>query len=1393
MAGKSAQGTVDVILDANGASVMAAIKNAENRIKQISKITGEIAQKAEAAAKAFSNANFVGFNKMLRDLEAVEKRLLTASRGKALQGDQDRLFAGRVVRGNMAPSLREANSLATVFSARLSEIDGKIAKLGNQGRVDRKLISRRLGIEEASKDVAKLERELSRIDRLAARTPGMNADRSGVNAAMAGLFAANKRRKGDLSAELALLRREADAYIAAVKAEQARINRELSAGAGAGAGGGKGLFGNMGLQGVFLRTAAYGGAAAAIYGVVGAVKDGTVAAIQFEDQLAKISAVAGLTSTQNEKLGNTIREIGRTSRFATQDIAEATMVLAQAGFTADDIKDSLQGVANLASAAGVTFSEATDVITSAIGAFQLQASETQRITDILASALNNTKLNIQQVALGIQYAGATAYENKISFEELTAVMATMAQAGIRSGSTIGTGLRQFLVDLQTPTKKMTDEFTKLGLTMEDIDVKTLGLPEVLRRLAEAGFSSANAYRVLETRATAAYLVLKNNRDEILKQIAAQNQQGLAAQAAARGQNSLAAEWQRFKNILNESVANGIEPATTALKDLLRTYNDMKSDKTRGALMEQLRTAETAEEMSRLRREILAYDEALRTTSEIEGYFAAAIEATTTRANESVDAFNRQEHTIQSVEDAIHKLVIRKGQLKNGSLELQAETNSLIGRFQGLASQLLNVAGTYDNLVLAMQRYQRQAIAIGAQQATMASIEAVNKANTLDRKGSAYATAFRDQGGVRRLPKHLQDAFYRFVRNPSDVVAGTALLNHSVQNPNKLPGPLINLLRNTVGNKSGASAAGKEALRLQGEAGKLGMLGGRAGQQYLQRVGSLSSEGDVKAFMREMQDKASRSTNPDARNAFLHLFDTASRMQGSFSSPQGPESKAGGGGGRKGRGGGDREEDRKLMTLMRERMKATSAELDNAIKGLMDTKLQGVAETVGDETIVSGGSRELTKEKILANLKRAEGSLEEWIKHRLDLMNAQIDSGNMTGEEAEMVKAEVEREIAEKRKEFARKIEEGLVTAMETMVEVVEKIKERAEAAADHVLGLSEARLSALDRSSLRGRVPDYVKNFYGRRSEEAKDARDRAQIGINQQTIAGLQQQRTFWGGVFDETDLPGKADGFITKLQELDDQILQLTRDNELLIASFQGEALLPQTFGQSMRMAIEEFKEINGLNRSINEQLAFEIPNALEGAYTGFQQFFTDILTGTKTVESAFRDFVKSMIAMLMQMVAKFIAMQVFKLILSAVGGGVSPGGGGMDALTASSNAYFGLYHGGRVKGAYRGEYIKDGHPGRDSTLRRLAKGEFVTRKAAVDSVGEKFMHDLNQRGAAALRPQSIIAQAPAKQEMSVYIVRGEDKPQLGPNDVLMIWQDDVLKDGASKKLIRYIAQGG
>lgn len=471
------------------------------------------------------------------------------------------------------------------------------------------------------------------------------------------------------------------------------------------------------------RTSVYGVAALAAYSVFNTVQQSLSNVVQLDDELRKLQAIAGATDGQMAKLSGSIFEIARGSRFATTELVGIAQTLAQAGVSASDMSKVLKSVTGLATASGSTPDEAVQLVTSALGSFQLGASEASRVADLMTNALNRTKLTVQQTGQAIQYVGATAFEQNIGLEQLLSTIGAVAQAGIKSGSTIGTGFRQFLVDLQTPSEKLTTQLNALGISTSDVDVKVRGLPAVLETLKEKGFGAAQAYQGLETRAAAFYLVAKNNTQVMdMLQLSFVNQ-GAAAAANERAMGSLTAQWQRFKNTLSENFFGGTEESLSGITRLLKAYSDRVAEvKEQTAARNNNRSSDTpwysynfAPELNNGMREFFNLISTNPFGGKIQGDLgnfifglkesAQATKDLSTAVAVNAERVDSQRASVSEVTKEIQRLILQKDSLRNNDTRSASEIVSLTQRFEGLAKFLISTGNRYDDLTQAVRRYR----------------------------------------------------------------------------------------------------------------------------------------------------------------------------------------------------------------------------------------------------------------------------------------------------------------------------------------------------------------------------------------------------------------------------------------------------------------------------------------------------------------------------------------------------------------------------------------------------------------------------------------------------------------------------------------------------------------
>ncbi len=297
-------------------------------------------------------------------------------------------------------------------------------------------------------------------------------------------------------------------------------------------------------------------------------------AIAVEAEFKNVQAVTATTNTEMSALEETIKNTAAATKFSAKEVAEAALVLGQAGLSAKETADAIPAVATLATAAGTSLAQAVSLTTSVLGIFDKQASETADIANKITQAANSSKVSVEKLALGFQYAGNIAHLSGISFEETTAAMAAMSNAGILNGSTLGSGLRSFLTEVQKPSEEFISTLSRIGLSLDDVDFKAHGLMGVTNNLRQAGFVATDAIKSFDIRGAAAFNALVANPDDLERQYKSLLDTNAAINANEIQMDSLAAQSKRLQTSLENLAGVGFAPLGQVMKDSARNTADL---------------------------------------------------------------------------------------------------------------------------------------------------------------------------------------------------------------------------------------------------------------------------------------------------------------------------------------------------------------------------------------------------------------------------------------------------------------------------------------------------------------------------------------------------------------------------------------------------------------------------------------------------------------------------------------------------------------------------------------------------------------------------------------------------------------------------------------------------
>lgn len=253
-----------------------------------------------------------------------------------------------------------------------------------------------------------------------------------------------------------------------------------------------------------------------IHQVINGIKDAIGTAAQFEHTMSTVKAITGETSDGFKELEENARNLGRSTQFTANEVGNLQIAYGRLGFTKKEIIDATKATLDLAAATGEDLAKSADVAGSVIRGFNLNANQTQRIVDVMASSFNRTALGLENFSEAIKYVAPIAANANISIEETTALLGTLADAGIR-GSQAGTSLRKIITDLGTGTGTLAEKLKALadkGLTgaeaMSEVGRTAYASLLILAKNTEKTEESAEAYRHVAGEAAAAAAIINDN-------------------------------------------------------------------------------------------------------------------------------------------------------------------------------------------------------------------------------------------------------------------------------------------------------------------------------------------------------------------------------------------------------------------------------------------------------------------------------------------------------------------------------------------------------------------------------------------------------------------------------------------------------------------------------------------------------------------------------------------------------------------------------------------------------------------------------------------------------------------------------------------------------------------
>ena len=207
--------------------------------------------------------------------------------------------------------------------------------------------------------------------------------------------------------------------------------------------------------------------------------------IDFESQMAKVGAITGTTDTSAfAELEEEARRLGATTRYSATEVAEAMEYMGMAGWKNTEVMAGLESVLNLATVSGMDLGDASDFVTDALTALNMEAEQAVDMVDMLAAVSTNSNTSVDQMQKAFTNCAPVAGTLGINMRDLSIALGLMADKGVK-GAKAGTALKNLMANLSDPTEEQLAYIRRFNLEGAQQAITTGDLVGGLKQMQQA--------------------------------------------------------------------------------------------------------------------------------------------------------------------------------------------------------------------------------------------------------------------------------------------------------------------------------------------------------------------------------------------------------------------------------------------------------------------------------------------------------------------------------------------------------------------------------------------------------------------------------------------------------------------------------------------------------------------------------------------------------------------------------------------------------------------------------------------------------------------------------------------------------------------------------------------
>lgn len=174
--------------------------------------------------------------------------------------------------------------------------------------------------------------------------------------------------------------------------------------------------------------------------------------IQFEQNLANLSSITGLVGDDLQRIAAAAKETGKASGLGASGAVDAFTLLASQiqidKIGMEGLMTLQKETITLAHASGMSMSDAATAMAATINQFGLEATEANRVINVLAAGSKYGAAEIGELSQSFKVTGSVAAAAGLSVEQTAGALEVLSKSNLK-GAEAGTALRNIIVKLQT--------------------------------------------------------------------------------------------------------------------------------------------------------------------------------------------------------------------------------------------------------------------------------------------------------------------------------------------------------------------------------------------------------------------------------------------------------------------------------------------------------------------------------------------------------------------------------------------------------------------------------------------------------------------------------------------------------------------------------------------------------------------------------------------------------------------------------------------------------------------------------------------------------------------------------------------------------------------------------